>query len=140
MKISPILRRAGDLLIFKCPGCKANHGVRIRALSAPEDDHGPGWAWNDNAERPTFSPSVVVRSYRYPHPFEPDTNPEHAEIRAAFKRPGNEGHEWMMSHPKWRTVCHSFVRDGQIEFLADCTHGLAGQTVPLLPWSDGELM
>jgi hypothetical protein len=30
-----------------------------------------------------------------------------------------------------RGVCHSFVRDGQIEFLSDCTHSLAGKTVPL---------
>jgi hypothetical protein len=28
-------------------------------------------------------------------------------------------------------VCHSFVRDGRIEFLADCTHSLAGRTVEL---------
>jgi hypothetical protein len=28
-------------------------------------------------------------------------------------------------------VCHSFVRDGRIEFLGDCTHHLAGQTVEL---------
>jgi hypothetical protein len=27
--------------------------------------------------------------------------------------------------------CHSYVRDGRIEFLSDCTHALAGQTVPL---------
>lgn len=27
--------------------------------------------------------------------------------------------------------CHSFVRDGRIEFLGDCTHALAGQTVEL---------
>lgn len=27
--------------------------------------------------------------------------------------------------------CHSFVRDGRIEFLSDCTHALAGQTVDL---------
>src|SRR5688572_20964949 len=27
--------------------------------------------------------------------------------------------------------CHSFVRDGKIEFLSDCTHALAGQTVDL---------
>lgn len=27
--------------------------------------------------------------------------------------------------------CHSFVRDGQIEFLSDCTHDLRGQTVDL---------
>ncbi|MCZ4340562.1 hypothetical protein O4H52_03015 [Sphingomonadaceae bacterium G21617-S1] len=31
-------------------------------------------------------------------------------------------------------VCHSFVRNGQIEFLSDCTHALAGQTVPLPPF------
>jgi hypothetical protein len=28
-------------------------------------------------------------------------------------------------------VCHYFLRDGQIQFLVDCTHGLSGQTVPL---------
>lgn len=28
-------------------------------------------------------------------------------------------------------VCHSFVNAGRIQFLTDCTHPLAGQTVPL---------
>lgn len=28
-------------------------------------------------------------------------------------------------------TCHSFVRDGQIQFLEDCGHALAGQTVDL---------
>lgn len=32
--------------------------------------------------------------------------------------------------------CHSFVRDGKIQFLADCEHELAGQTVDL-PDIDG---
>lgn len=27
--------------------------------------------------------------------------------------------------------CHSFVKDGRIRFLGDCTHDLAGQTVDL---------
>lgn len=27
--------------------------------------------------------------------------------------------------------CHSFIKDGMIQFLSDCTHGLANQTVPL---------
>lgn len=31
-------------------------------------------------------------------------------------------------------VCHHFVRDGRIEFLSDCTHDLAGQTVDLPEW------
>lgn len=29
-------------------------------------------------------------------------------------------------------VCHSFVNDGKVQFLADCTHELAGQTLDLL--------
>lgn len=28
-------------------------------------------------------------------------------------------------------TCHSFVTDGRIQFLNDCTHALAGQTVDL---------
>lgn len=28
--------------------------------------------------------------------------------------------------------CHSFVREGRIEFLGDCSHNLASQTVELL--------
>ena len=27
--------------------------------------------------------------------------------------------------------CHSFIRDGRIQFLEDCTHSLRGQTVEL---------
>lgn len=30
--------------------------------------------------------------------------------------------------------CHSFVTDGRIQFLGDCTHELAGQTVDLPDW------
>ncbi len=30
-------------------------------------------------------------------------------------------------------VCHYFIRDGQIQYCADSTHALAGQTVPLPP-------
>ena len=29
------------------------------------------------------------------------------------------------------TVCHSFIRDGKIQYLSDCTHALAGKTVEL---------
>ena len=32
--------------------------------------------------------------------------------------------------------CHSFVTDGRIQFLGDCTHNLAGQTVDVSEWSD----
>lgn len=32
--------------------------------------------------------------------------------------------------------CHSFVRGGKIEFLSDCFHSLAGQTVEIPEWED----
>ncbi|WP_011298542.1 DUF6527 family protein [Cupriavidus necator] len=33
-------------------------------------------------------------------------------------------------------VCHSFVTNGRIQFLGDCTHALAGQTVDLPAMED----
>lgn len=33
-------------------------------------------------------------------------------------------------------VCHSFIRDGKIQFLSDCTHALAGQTVEMVDAED----
>jgi hypothetical protein len=32
-----------------------------------------------------------------------------------------------------KAVCHSFVKNGRIEFLPDCTHALKGMTVDLPP-------
>ena len=29
-------------------------------------------------------------------------------------------------------ICHLFITNGQIRFLADCTHNLAGQTVDMI--------
>lgn len=36
---------------------------------------------------------------------------------------------WNLS--KKPRVCHSFIRNGQIQYLDDCTHRLKGQTVDL---------
>lgn len=30
-------------------------------------------------------------------------------------------------------ICHSYVRDGTIQFQLDCSHPMAGKTVPLPP-------
>jgi hypothetical protein len=34
--------------------------------------------------------------------------------------------------------CHSFIRDGQIQFLDDCWHELKGQTVEIPDWEMSE--
>ena len=34
------------------------------------------------------------------------------------------------------TYCHYIVTDGKINYCADSTHSLAGQTIVLPPWTD----
>ena len=71
-----------------------------------------GWHFDGNLEQPTFSPSILVRSG--------------SAIDPTFRdEPGDP--------PR---VCHSFVRDGQIQYLGDCDHRLAGQTLPLVEWPE----
>jgi len=101
-RISRKLRSVeGGGLMFWCPGCDCGHMVRHG------DGAGPRWGWNGDAERPTFTPSVLV-SY------------DGADAGMDGAPPA---------------VCHWFVTDGRIQFLADCTHALAGQTVDLGDWS-----
>lgn len=87
----------GRRVHFRCPGCNDIHGV---VVDAPDC-----WGWNGNLDRPTFTPSVLVRY--------------------GNSEPGPLG---------VRAVCHSFVTDGRIQYLSDSTHALAGQTVDLPPW------
>lgn len=106
-----------DSLIFECPGCGSPH--RISYGEGP----GPRWAWNGSYEVPTIHPSILVR---YDHWVPPATD---AEILAKI----NTGE---IEQVKVSEICHSFITDGKIQFLGDCTHSLAGQTVPLPVWDD----
>ena len=118
MKIlSPILWSldAGRVM-FHCPGCKTGHQITV------QDDpnrQGPIWGYNGNPDAPTFTPSILVRGTARL------TNEEHATIMAGEK-----------IEPR-KFVCHSLVTDGQIQFLGDCTHALAGQTLPIPNWPTG---
>lgn len=92
---------------FWCPGCHEVHGITEGV-----------WSWNDDLAHPTFSPSILVRGNQWPK----DEFPEYHKATHGRVAPGGE------------TVCHSFVRDGRIQFLGDCTHELAGQVVDLPDW------
>jgi len=37
----------------------------------------------------------------------------------------------LVTKPNGPERCHSFITDGQIRYLSDCTHAMAGQTVDL---------
>lgn len=66
--------------------------------------NGARWSFDGNADAPSFSPSMNIRIGPYPQ---------------AWKKAGQID------------VCHYFLRAGRIEYLGDCTHELAGQTVDL---------
>jgi hypothetical protein len=105
---------------FWCPGCEELHTVRTEP---------PGWGFNGDRVKPTFTPSVLVRSIRAPGGRDAMTSEEEAEYDAIFAAGGREA----AFTSRFGTCCHSFVRDGRIEFLSDCTHAMAGQTVDLPP-------
>jgi hypothetical protein len=82
------------------------------------DPKRPKWGFNGDMEKPTFTPSVDSKSGHFA-----TGTPEHnCQWCISDKQDGN---------PTLCHHCHSFVRDGRVQFLADCSHALAGQTVDL---------
>ena len=102
------MKLEGDLLTWWCPGCHRTHAVTVNVPG--------GWEWNGDLDRPTLTPSILVHSYR-------------TFIDDELQEPALTNERNIMMTP----LCHSFMRAGRLEFLTDCTHELAGQTVPMAP-------
>jgi hypothetical protein len=94
-----------EFVIF-CPACKIGHMFRV-----------PPWTFNGDIEKPTFGGSMLVRHTKL--------LPEAEVMIDRGESPPNG------VYPHVDIVCHSFVTDGMIKFLDDCTHELKGKTVPL---------
>jgi len=67
-------------------------------------------------------------------------DPERARVMRDGSKPcwtfnGNVDAPTLSPSVNYPNHCHHFVRDGQIQFLGDCTHALAGQTVELPDWN-----
>lgn len=90
--------------VFHCTACGCSHGW---------DDR---WTFNGDLDKPTISPSLLVSS-RHPKGY-------------SNENPAPVG--WQGEYEK--TICHSFVTDGKIQYLSDCTHKYAGQTIELEDW------
>lgn len=102
-------------LHFWCPACSEVHQIVTDAGS---------WQWNGSLERPTISPSILVTSGHYAPGW---TGP----TCYCNTKPPDSG-EW-----RWKCErCHSYVREGKIEYLDDCTHALKGKTIALPPWAE----
>ncbi len=101
-------------LRWHCPGCGHTHMVNKAGDSVR-------WDWNGDLERPTLRPSVLVVSGHFVPGHDGKAcwctyNKEHPDEPAPFKC----------------ERCHCYITDGRIQFLGDCTHALAGQTVDML--------
>ena len=111
-------------LMYWCQGCESAHGVEIKGQGA--------WSWNQDAENPVFGPSVLCQSDMWTPPVTPQN------IEQWRTEP------WPQTQVKH--VCHTFVgcngaQPGEVIFLSDCTHLLAGTVQPLpdLPdWLRGD--
>jgi len=123
MKLGHKLRSIeGGGVMFFCPGCKTHHSIWV--TEPPDGKPRPIWGYNNNPDAPTFEPSVLVRSGHYAPSHKP-----HENCWCTFNeervRKGEEPTKYKCG------ICHSFVRNGRIQFLNDSTHELAGQTVDL---------
>lgn len=115
----------GGRVAFFCPGCDEYHQVTVLQVGPRGAERvGPAWGYNGNPDAPTFTPSILVRGVRID-----GGDTEIYRILEEYKLP--EDRERMLADRRINTVCHSFVTDGRIQFLGDCTHALAGQTVDL---------
>lgn len=111
------IQGGGRLALAWCPGCERTHAWYLqdddgRTLNNYGPDH--TWQWDGNLEAPTIEASLLV----HPDPPMPDPLPD-GVTRVRGYRP----------QPR----CHSFLRTGRWEFLADSEHELAGHTVDLPP-------
>jgi hypothetical protein len=97
---------------YWCPGCDFLHQI---AINPDKQANGAGWDFSGTLECPTYSPSQLC-TWDY---WRDDDGRQRTQEEGPLKK-----------------ICHTFIRDGQIQFLADCTHALAGQTVPLPPLPD----
>lgn len=97
----------GGRLLYWCQGCEEPHVVTT------------GWQFDGNLEAPTFSPSVLVTCGHYA----PGWNGPKCWCTYNAEHPGDTSFEC--------SRCHTFIKGGMVQFLADCTHALAGQTLPL---------
>lgn len=115
------INSGGQTEIF-CPGCDTIHTLNT------DPSRSPCWGFNGDFEKPTFTPSIRERSGH--HCWQDGTDPKECLY---CNDPEFEDDEHKLCY-----ICHSFVREGMIEFLTDCTHRLAGQTVPLKDFEDAK--
>ena len=111
---------------FWCPGCEEVHMfITQRGEYRPQ---GPVWSFNGDVEKPTFSPSLIIWSGHYA-PGHEEGSPCWCTFNQDLIEKGEEPSKFKCG------ICHLIMTDGIIQYCADSTHHLSGQSVhvPILP-------
>lgn len=105
---------------FLCEGCDGYHTI----WTVEAENHGqrPRWGFDGNLELPTIIPSVLNTWGKFADP--------------NWEEPNEPS---ILEGYSWSGKCHIFVTRGQIQWLGDCTHKLAGQT-KMLPFIREDLV
>lgn len=117
-KIHAVLRDSGEVAgySFYCPGCEETHFYQT-----------PRWSFNGDEEKPTFTPSLLIRSGHYMEEYK-----EGDPCWCTYNTEHPDDH-----YPSYTCYrCHISMTDGRIQFYNDCTHKLAGQVIDMLDWKD----
>lgn len=122
-RISKVLRVRGPKATYYCQGCDMVHMINVEPNGAE-----PVWTWDGSMDHPTFGPSVLVR-------WETRSEKAREVSKAFYDQHGDYPTLEQVPYDK-KHVCHTFIRGGLVEFLSDCTHQHAGQTLPLPPLPD----
>ena len=110
---------AENYYAFHCPGCQYGHAVTV---NGHKNSQGASWGWNGSMDKPTFTPSINIRTGLYAGSVLVDEND---------KENFPVGKEWNDMLKRTSVVCHSVVTAGNIHYMADSTHALSGQIVEL---------
>jgi hypothetical protein len=98
-----------EMYFFFCPGCRSIHPIHVK------------WDPKEIEEKKKFG-DVNLPTWKWNGSLDkPTFNPS------------------LLVNKSWPDKrCHSFIIDGNIQFLNDCWHNLKGQTIPIPDWKDNE--
>ena len=91
-----------------CPGCQSEHVIPIHGA---DDVRGitARWSYDYNPTSPTFIPSIHITATG----------------------------DWEDTGIEYRkTLCHFYIQCGNLVFLSDCSHKLAGLTISMVKFPD----
>lgn len=101
-QISAKLRRLDVGYGHWCPACMGMHAFFVDRPTSK----GHRWRFNGDVNRPTFTPSMNIRTGKYADPKFIDTE-------------------------NLSSICHYILTAGRMQFCGDCTHALRGQSIDL---------